>query len=257
VPNELPAEWVEKARIFFENARRHLAEGHYWLTCFEAQQAAELYLKALVLRLTGVHPYTHDLVELMKAAEEVGLKVPSELKVYGDALTPHYTMARYPGRKPVSYTRDRGERCVEQARAIMEWVESVSDPRTSSYHVFASRLSSWERGFKAYVERLCGDPSVLEAYLVGSRARGDNLPGSDYDVLVAVRDGTDKLEAAFRLRRLRGEDIFPLDLIVVWESELNDPVYAEMLRGARSLCSRLLRRSGLHRSVKSSAAPAP
>ncbi|MEM0093427.1 MAG: HEPN domain-containing protein [Thermofilum sp.] len=44
---ELPSEWVEKADIFFREAKRHIEEGVYWLSCFEAQQAAELYLKAL------------------------------------------------------------------------------------------------------------------------------------------------------------------------------------------------------------------
>ena len=32
----LPGEWVEKAKILFKDAQRHLEEGHYWLTCFEA-----------------------------------------------------------------------------------------------------------------------------------------------------------------------------------------------------------------------------
>jgi len=124
----LPSEWVEKARVFLEEAERHRGLGYYWLVCFEAQQAAELYLKALLVALSGAHPYTHDLVELLEALESLGISVPDELRVYGDALTPHYTLARYPGRKPLTYNDKRAERCIRQARAIVEWVERVVDP---------------------------------------------------------------------------------------------------------------------------------
>jgi len=120
---KLPDEWVEKARVFIEDAERHVPEGHYWLACFEAQQAAELYLKALLVALTGVYPFTHDLVELLEALRSLGIDAPRELYTYADALTPHYTMARYPGRTPVRYTRGLGERCIMYARRIIEWVE--------------------------------------------------------------------------------------------------------------------------------------
>lgn len=124
----LPKEWVEKAEVFIKEAERHLELGIYWLSCFEAQQAAELYLKAFIVKLTGTHPYTHDIVELLEVARELGLNVPEELIVYGDALTPHYTLARYPGRKPLEYNRDRARRCINQARAIINWVLGHGDP---------------------------------------------------------------------------------------------------------------------------------
>ena len=114
--------------MFLEEAERNLSLGRYRLTCFEAQQAAELYLRALLVALTGSHPYTHDLVEPMEALEAAGVEVPGELRLYGDALSPHYTLARYPGRKPIVYDRGRGERCLEQARVIVGWVERIADP---------------------------------------------------------------------------------------------------------------------------------
>ncbi len=119
----LPREWVEKAEVFLRDAERHLEEGHYWLSCFDSQQAAELYLKALLVALTGLHPFTHDLVELLTSLRELGLKVPSELYTYADALTPHYTMSRYPGRKPLRYNKGLAERCLGYARSIIEWVK--------------------------------------------------------------------------------------------------------------------------------------
>lgn len=119
---DLPKEWVEKAEVFIKEAERHFDLGIYWLACFEAQQAAELYLKALIVKLTATHPYTHDIVELFEVVRELGLNVPEELVVYGDALTPHYTLARYPGRKPLEYNRDRARRCINQAKSIIDWV---------------------------------------------------------------------------------------------------------------------------------------
>ena len=79
---ELPSEWAEKARVFLSEAERRHSMGYHWLACFEAQQAAELYLKALLIALTGTHPYTRDLVELMNILQSLGIEVPEELKIY-------------------------------------------------------------------------------------------------------------------------------------------------------------------------------
>ena len=108
-------------------------------------------------------------------------------------------------------------------------------PTPSLYRVMARRLSEWEEAFREYVERLCREEIVLEAYLVGSRARGDYLPYSDYDVVVVVPPGIDKLEAAEKLRKLRKRS-FPLDLIVLHRDEAQDPLFAEMLREGKKLC---------------------
>ena len=127
----LPREWIDKARVFLEDAKRHLVEGHYWLSCFMAQQAAELYLKALLVSMTGLHPFTHDLVELIESLRELGLSVPEELYTYADALTPHYTMARYPGRKPVRYDKGLADRCIRYAERIIKWVEEQASKVSS------------------------------------------------------------------------------------------------------------------------------
>ena len=108
-------------------------------------------------------------------------------------------------------------------------------PTPKGFSVYAARLKGWEEAFRDYVRRLCGSRLVIEAYLVGSRARGDNLPYSDYDVVVVVPEAVDRVEAAEELRRLRRK-AFPLDLLVLHPDEVSDPIYAEMLRRARRLC---------------------
>ncbi len=88
-----------------------------------------LCLGALLVVLRGAHPYTHGLVELLEALESLGISVPDELRIYGDALTPCYTLARYPGEEDGSRTTIRGRRDVfVRQGAIVEWVERVADP---------------------------------------------------------------------------------------------------------------------------------
>jgi predicted nucleotidyltransferase len=74
---------------------------------------------------------------------------------------------------------------------------------------------------------------VEEAYLVGSRARGDWTPSSDFDVAVVVGDDVDPVDVATRVRLLRGS--IPLDVVEIRRGELGDPVYAGMLKYARGL----------------------
>ncbi len=127
----LPRAWLEKAEFFRREAKRHYAEGVYWATCFEAQQAAELYLKALQVALLGFHEFTHDLSKLLQVLEDAGLTVPGDLYAYADALAPHYTMAPYPGRKPVEYSQHTARRCLDYMEKIVEWVIRAAEKETA------------------------------------------------------------------------------------------------------------------------------
>ncbi|MDK6028730.1 HEPN domain-containing protein [Ignisphaera sp. 4213-co] len=125
---KLLVDWIEKADIFLSDAEKHLAEGHYWLVCFESHQAAELYPKSLIVSATGFHPYTHDLLELVDALKSIGINVEEDIVIASDLLTPHYTLSRYPGRKTIKYNRERAERCLGSAKKVVEWVKRVADP---------------------------------------------------------------------------------------------------------------------------------
>ncbi|MCY0868898.1 MAG: nucleotidyltransferase domain-containing protein [Desulfurococcus sp.] len=108
----------------------------------------------------------------------------------------------------------------------------MQTPRLS---VYAERLRSWEEAFKEFIEVLCRDGNVLEVYLTGSRARGESLPYSDYDVVVIVKNAGDLMEEIVRLRGLRKHS-FPLDLIVLTASDLKDPLYEGIIKTAVRLC---------------------
>ena len=43
----------------------------------------------------------------------------------------HYTMARYPGRKPVKYDRGLAERCIKYAKEIVKCVEEQASKISS------------------------------------------------------------------------------------------------------------------------------
>ena len=106
-----------------------------------------------------------------------------------------------------------------------------------TYRVYATRVREFDEAFKEFIEILCRSDIVLKAFLVGSRARGDHLPYSDYDIVVVVPSGSNKLLTIEQLRRLR-KKIFPLDLIVLHRDELEDPIYSEMLRNTIKLCDK-------------------
>jgi predicted nucleotidyltransferase len=97
------------------------------------------------------------------------------------------------------------------------------------------RVSEYERRFREFVEELCRSGLAEEVYLVGSRARGDSTPSSDFDVVLVVDEGRDPVDVATRARLLRRE-AFPLDVVVLRRSEVGDPIYGEMLRDARRIC---------------------
>ncbi|MEL9997780.1 MAG: nucleotidyltransferase domain-containing protein [Sulfolobales archaeon] len=99
----------------------------------------------------------------------------------------------------------------------------------------------WLRGLGGIVNylksllRIYVSGLVEEVYLVGSRARGDHVESSDFDVVVIIKDDEDPLDIAMRVRLLKKSSI-PLDVIVLRVGESKDPIYVEMLRYARKLC---------------------
>ncbi len=118
-------EWLEKARVFLDEARDDLERGRYWLACFHAQQFAELALKAVLLKLVGSYPFTQSLTELLEALEGLGYEVGEDVYTIAEALEKHYTRARYPGAGLAVYNRRTGERCLRHAERIRELVEEV------------------------------------------------------------------------------------------------------------------------------------
>lgn len=99
----------------------------------------------------------------------------------------------------------------------------------------SKRVIEWQEAFELYIEEVCRSGLVKELYLIGSRARGEHYSSSDFDLIAVVRREEDPLEVAELLRSMRKKG-FPLDLLVLREDDLEDPIYREMLEGKKKLC---------------------
>ena len=107
--------------------------------------------------------------------------------------------------------------------------------RARFYKLMRDRVSRVEEDFRMFVEELCRSCLAKEVYLVGSRARGDSMPYSDYDIVLIVGSEVDPLDVVEKVRLTRVTRV-PLDVVVLREDELGDPVYGEMLKYKRKLC---------------------
>ncbi|MEZ0345804.1 MAG: nucleotidyltransferase domain-containing protein [Infirmifilum sp.] len=100
---------------------------------------------------------------------------------------------------------------------------------------FYENVVSREKLFREFVEELCRSRLVEEVYLVGSRARGDNIPSSDFDIIIVVNNNMDLIETLERVYKLKKHPI-PIDIIALHSEDLNDPLYKEMLKDRKRLC---------------------
>lgn len=92
------------------------------------------------------------------------------------------------------------------------------------------KLAKLDRLFEEYVSLLARTYPESTILLFGSRARGNNLPYSDYDLMIIVklRDSRDRLTETVKAYSLKPVQL-PIDLLVVDLEELDDPIVLKML----------------------------
>ena len=115
-------EWLARARSNFARARQPKAAEAFWEDhCFDAQQAAEKAVKA-VLTFRGVDfPKSHDIAELLAFLSPA--EVPDDLWD-AESLTEYAVVTRYPGRNP-PVTEDEYHRAVMLAETMVRWAEAL------------------------------------------------------------------------------------------------------------------------------------
>ena len=87
--------------------------------CFDAQQAAEKAIKAVMIERGIDFPYVHDLAHLLSVLEEAGEAIPEDIRAV-ETLTNYSSTARYPNvGSPVS-VQEHSE-AVEIAEAVVRW----------------------------------------------------------------------------------------------------------------------------------------
>lgn len=89
--------------------------------CFDAQQAAEKAIKAVLVKKRVDFPYVHDIAFLLTLVEQTGVQVPDPVRGAED-LTRYAVVTRYPGlTEPVTDSHYRD--AVAGAEAVLRWAE--------------------------------------------------------------------------------------------------------------------------------------
>lgn len=104
-PPDDPREWLNRARSSLAKARGASETPEVYLEdlCFDAQQAAEKAVKAVLIRLGARFPYVHDLAQLLALVELAGQRIPESIR-RAAGLSDYAVETRYPGlSEPVTW----------------------------------------------------------------------------------------------------------------------------------------------------------
>lgn len=122
-PPDDPREWLNRAKSNLIQAKGEKPGVYREDLCFQAQQAAEKSLKALLLQRGIRFPYVHDLAELIELLERHGERILPGIHEVA-RLTSYAVETRYPGlAEPV--TREEYEVAVTLAEEVVRWVEKA------------------------------------------------------------------------------------------------------------------------------------
>lgn len=91
-----------------------------------------------------------------------------------------------------------------------------------------------EAVLKEFVERIaCKYPESI-VLLFGSRARGGELPYSDYDLAIILKDVEDTLNIVENIRMLKPKCL-GADIVVLGIKDIRDPIVVKMLNESKIL----------------------
>jgi len=120
-PPDDPREWLNRARSNLSRAKSRIPEVYLEDLCFDAQQAAEKAIKALLVKKGIDFPYVHDIAYLLTLVEQTAVQIPDPVRRAED-LTRYAVVTRYPGvAEPVSESHYRD--ALVSAEAVVRWAE--------------------------------------------------------------------------------------------------------------------------------------
>jgi HEPN domain-containing protein len=124
-----PIDWLGRAKSNLIRAKQPKHEEVFWEDlCFDAQQAAEKALKALLLYNKIPFRFVHDIAELLTVLEQNGISFSEEIRAAAE-LSDYAVEARYPGpMEPV--TEDEYKEAVRMAESVFAWVQDLIIPDT-------------------------------------------------------------------------------------------------------------------------------
>jgi HEPN domain-containing protein len=117
-----PEDWLRRAKGSLARAKQKKPKDAFWEDlCFDAQQAAEKAIKAVLIFRRLEFRKTHDLRGLLSLFETAGYPVPDEIRK-ADDLTDYAVETRYPGlSEPVGVSEYRD--AMDLAETVVRWAE--------------------------------------------------------------------------------------------------------------------------------------
>ena len=126
-PPDDPREWLNRANSSLAMARIE-AEGIYLEDlCFQAQQAVEKAIKAILIKHSVKFPYIHDITRLLTLLESTSQDIPAFVRE-AERLTPFSVVTRYPGMAPPVGRQEYHELLMLTER-VVRWAESIVEPQ--------------------------------------------------------------------------------------------------------------------------------
>jgi len=122
---EIILNWLKRARSSLERAKMGKVSPRilYEDLCFDAQQAVEKSLKAILVKLNQSFPKTHSIGILLKLIEEAGVEIPENIN-QAKLLTAYAVDTRYPGDyEPVS--KEEYKEALKIAEDVFKWLDNI------------------------------------------------------------------------------------------------------------------------------------
>jgi len=119
-------DWLAQARANLDHAERSLKMGDYAWACFAAQQAAEMAIKGLHMKL-GQIAWGHSLIDLLEGLPE-GARPESDFLERVKVLDKYYIPTRYPNAHPAGpayryYTEKEAREAIALAKEVLDYCE--------------------------------------------------------------------------------------------------------------------------------------
>lgn len=119
-------DWLKQAHSDLSAAEDSAGSGHFEWACFQAQQAAEKALKALIISKGG-ESRIHSINYLLTSLPE-SIKVSDQIFTAAKELDKHYIPTRYPdsfstGIPKDFFTLDDARRAIANAKKIIGFAE--------------------------------------------------------------------------------------------------------------------------------------
>ncbi|MXW39176.1 MAG: HEPN domain-containing protein [Acidobacteria bacterium] len=120
-PPEDAGQWLDRARSHLARAKTRFPGVYLEDSCFDAQQAAERAVKAVMFGRGVAFPHIPDLARLLSILEADGEQIPAEVRKVSK-LTSYAMQSRYPNLEEAVSEEEYSE-TIAIAEAVVAWAE--------------------------------------------------------------------------------------------------------------------------------------